>query len=303
MAGVLAKKALSPVAAARYGIRLLFPRLEGRVATYIEHGSIRPVAIEAQHGDGMDRALHPFRRGKLLGVEVALHISAGRIRFIQPGFLGLGECQFHLDLCLAASGQGHNTGVQRPQEQICVIAGHSAVTIQVPMWLVGNLRPLANHIIQQSLHIIGIDQGIPVKIHVSHVFHRGQCLAVHRPFHICLQHRGAGVHVQDLILACKQILGKQVGRQGEWLFCIRQIVERKREAIDAFPRRVVAQLRFDLTIGIGDGGILIHPDVGLGRNGFVDIGQASALLQDGPILPVGGLLPKGHPPWTSRGSG
>ncbi len=78
------------------------------------------------------------------------------------------------------------------------------------------------------------------------------------------------------------------------LFCIRQIVERKREAIDAFPRWVVAQLCFDFSIGIGDGGILIHPDVGLGRNGFVDIGQASTLLQDGPILTVGGLLPKGH---------
>ena len=181
----------------------------------------------------MDCALHPFRRGKLLGVEVTLHVSASRVPLIQSGLLSLGECQFHLDLCRTASGQGHEAGIQRPQEQIRVIAGHGSIPIQVAILLIGNLRPLAHHVIQQGLHIIGIDHRIPVKVHVGHVFHRRQCLAVHSPAHVCLQHRGAGIHVQDLILTCKQVLGKQVGRQGEWLLCIRQIVEHKREAIDA----------------------------------------------------------------------
>ena len=49
----------------------------------------------------MDRSLHTFRRRKLPGVEIPLHISASRVRFIQVGFLGLGQRQLNLDLHLA----------------------------------------------------------------------------------------------------------------------------------------------------------------------------------------------------------
>ena len=80
---------------------VLLPGLVGHIAAHIEHGPIRPVTIESQHWNRMDRSLHTFRRRKLPGVEIPLHISASRVRFIQVGFLGLGQRQLNLDLHLA----------------------------------------------------------------------------------------------------------------------------------------------------------------------------------------------------------
>ena len=60
------------------------------------------------------------------------------------------------------------------------------------------------------------------------------------------------------------------------------------------PIRIVAQLRLDLAVGIGGGGVLLHQDIGLGGDGLGNIGQTRALLQNGPVLATGSLFPEWH---------
>ena len=72
-------------------------------AAYVIHRGVRPVAVEAQHRDGMLRSLHALLRDFALGVYKSFHICARRIVRLKLRLLLIRQDHGDLDVCLAAS--------------------------------------------------------------------------------------------------------------------------------------------------------------------------------------------------------
>ena len=265
----------------------------------IQHGGVRPVAVEAQQGDGVGGQDGAVLGVGGLGIDIALHVSAVGIGGIQLGLLGLGELDADGDVHLSAGGNHHGGGGHALEQELRVVGGDGPVAVEVGHGEVAGRAALlvdAGDMIQDALGVLGVGDAVAVDIRL----HRGsgdEGLAVHGVGHAGSQGSRPGVHEVGgvaglVVLILKDILGEKLRGEGVVLGRIGEVIQREAEAVRAGALRVVAELSLDLAVGGGAGEVAVHQDVGTGGDGAAHVGKASALIQDG-VGQAGGFLDDG----------
>ncbi|CDB30483.1 unknown [Firmicutes bacterium CAG:137] len=74
---------------------------------HLKHGPVAPVTVEAQHRNGVLRALGSLCRSAALGVHKALYVSARGILIVQRRLLSIGQLHRHLHICRAVGRNRH----------------------------------------------------------------------------------------------------------------------------------------------------------------------------------------------------
>ncbi len=230
----------------------------------------------------MGHTQYTFVRGELLGKEIAFYVSAIDIALIQQSLLLFGQSHFHLNLGLAAGGQGDQAGVQLIQQEVRIMRICVAIRIQVGMVQVLNLRSGTGDVVQQRLDIVGVDKTVAIEIAAREVIGRRQFLPVNQPGHVGLKRCGSGVQVA-IRPVTEEALGKQLCRELISLLQVVQRVESEAEFIFTCAVGIVAQLCLDLAVIKAVGGVSMHQDIRVGQNGSAHIGQTCTLLHNGVI--------------------
>ena len=247
----------------------------GGVAALFKHGGRAPVAVVAQHGDGVADTEGPLGGGQGLGENVALDVRAvGRVCQLAL----VAELQGHGDRNGAAGRDRH--GKARPlQPLIGIVAGDGTVAVKVG--LVGTRDALAapGHVGEESVHIRGIAAAVIVEVRDAA---GAEGLPVHGKNRAGAQRRGGGIQIGNAVI-CKGILGEELRREGIAPGFVRQILQAEREVVNAGLPFIRAQIRLHLAVGRGGGGVVAHGDVGLRCDGVAHVGKTRALLQHGPV--------------------
>ena len=278
--------------------------LTGQVSVtgaHVIHGSVGPVAVVAQHRDGVGSALLALFGAGLVGVHIAFDIQAGAVAdLIVHAQEILAECSGHGHMDAAVGGNGHAAGADLAEEQVDIIGVHIAVGIQVRRIGVGDGIPCAGHIVQQGLTVGTSDHAVAVEVAVVQVLGNFgiQVGAVHVPGHVCRQQVG-GIQLEVHSSVLIQSLGEEVGAQHEVAGGVLHVVQGKAEGISTGAAGIRTQLHLHLAVGIGIGGVGIHSDVAACVDGVAHIGKTGALLQHGVIIEIGGQRGSGD----QRGSG
>ena len=265
----------------------------------IQHGGVRPVAVEAQQGDGVGGQDGAVLGAGGLGVDIALHVSAVEIGGIQLGLLGLGELDADGDVHLAAGGNHHGGGGHALEQELRVVGGDGLVAVEVGHGEVaGRAGRIVNagDVIQDALGVQGVGDAVAVDIRL----HRGggdEGLAVHGVGHTGGQGSRPGVQevggvAGGIVLLLEDSLGEELRGEGVVLSRIGEVIQGEAEAVRAGALRVVAELGLDLAVGGGAGEVILHQDVGAGGDGAAHVGKARALIQDG-VGQAGGFLDDG----------
>ena len=126
----------------------------------VVHGRVGPVAVEAQHGDGMDGRGLPFGGGHRLHIEIALQIGAVFVLPVQTGLHRLRQDNLCGDVDAAAGRDLNLPGFQGVQHAIGVIGGDAAVAVNICLGV--DLRQQTGGVIQNPLGIVGV--GIAVAV-------------------------------------------------------------------------------------------------------------------------------------------
>ena len=144
----------------------------------------------------MARGKSALGGGQTVNVEEAFHVSAHRVVGVQLFLLLAGQADGHRDLDLAVCREGQHAAVKALQEQIGVIGVDFAVTVQIGVFGVMELRANAGHIVQQSLGIFAVYDAVTIEVHIANFGLGPQGLAVHSPLHIGTH--GGGPDVQEV---------------------------------------------------------------------------------------------------------
>ena len=249
--------------------------------THIGHGGLGPVAVVAEHRDGMRYAVGAVGRADLGGVDIALNVVA--VPVIVADIVGI-QRDLRNDIQAAARGGDHVDAVERLEDLVRVVGIHVAVLIVVGVFRVGDELFLgARQVIEQEAHVrCG---GGAVVIEVVIPTERGiERFAVHGPFHLGGDIVGRGIAHGNAVIT-PDILGKEIRVQFVLHVLVREVVQREADLIYAGTLGVLAQLRLDLTVsGVIPG--VVHQNVAPGVHGVLRVGKARALLEHGIIIPV-----------------
>ena len=247
----------------------------GVVRTVI-HAGVGPVAVEAQHGDGLNGIDHALCVSSSDDLHEALDVAA--VDIVSEGIL-VGQLHHDLDMDLLAGSHSESSGLQGGQDQVCVKGVDLAVAVQVSLGVDGGQG--TGGMLQNHLGIGGIGQAVAVQIAVQSGAD-GQVLAAHG---VGGSHGKLGgvLAVIGNAVELIQLLGEEVTGQGVGLLSVRDVVDGEAEGVGAGLLGIVTQLGLDLAVGSAGGGVLIHQNVGTGGDGVGHIGQTAALLQDGIV--------------------
>ena len=262
---------------------------------HVIHGSVGPVAVVAQHGDGVGSTGDALGRAHLIGIHIAFHVSAGTAAefvHIVHGILVQRHGQAHMNG--AVGGDLHAALAHLAIEQVNIEGIHIAVLIQVGCIGMGNGIPHAGHIVQQGLAVGQGDGTVAVKVAVLQAFGAlgFNMLAVHDP----AQRRaddGRPVRLEVHTALLCQGLREEVGGKGKVAGGVLQVVDGKAEGVGTGAVGIVAQLHLHLAVSIGVGGIGVHGNVAAGVDGIAHIGKTGALLQHGVVILIGGQRSSG----------
>ena len=162
-----------------------------------------------------------------------------------------------------------------------VIGLHLAVPVQVPVLEILDGGALPGDVVQQGLGVVPIRFTVAIEVTSSQLLLREDGLAPGSPGHIGVQGRCGQVHVLGQLgfiliavgIAHKVILSEHIGRQGEGLCPVFQIVNLEGKLVLAPPLWVLAQLCLDFAVGLA-----VHQDVCICTGGSGGIHQTGALL-------------------------
>ena len=130
-------------------------RLEIPVGTLIVHGTIGPVAVEAENWDGMRRAFDAFFGRKFIREAVSFDVSAAGVVVIEVILGSLIELDRDFDFDAAVGREFDDGLVQRAEDQVCVKGRDFAVFVQViVIELIVGQFDLADCIVQNGLCIV-----------------------------------------------------------------------------------------------------------------------------------------------------
>ena len=245
----------------------------GVVGTVI-HAAVGPVAVEAQHGDGVLGLQQTLGIGSGGDVHKALDVGAADIA-LQSGLVG--QLQLHLDMDLFAGLDGEEAGAQGGQDQVGIEGIDHAVAVEIGLGV--KVSHGTGGVLQDDLGIGGIGQAVAVQV-AGIGGADGDLLRAHGVGgHGGQVHGGVAVvgNSVDLI----ELLGEEITAQGVGLDGVGEVVDGEAEGVDAVLDRIVAQLSLDLAVGGTGIDAAIHQDVGAGGQSGGHIRQAGALLEDG----------------------
>ena len=243
------------------------------------HGGIGPVAVEAQHGDGMGGG-----KGTLLGDQGFHKNEAFHI-----GTVGIGGIQ----VCLGIVGQVHGhgdgdgiTGIHQEialadggQQQMGVVTGDAAVLAHVGDVVDG--ADLAGNIVQNDQSVLFVGDTVVVQV-AAILLAGGNVAALNGVADAHAQSGGALAGIGNAVLG-NHILGEEITADAVDLGLGAEVVQSEAEAVITGAAGIIAQLHLDLAVGCAGVGIGCHPQIGLGGNGAAHIGQTGALLQHGIV--------------------
>ncbi len=267
-----------------HGDILLFPGVDIVHIGGIEHGGIGPVAIEAQHGDGMAGTHSAVSTGQFLGKEEALNVCAVHKVLPEPLPLSIGQGHPDSNPGRAIGRNLCQTSIEHIQKQVGIIGIDHAVAIQIGQLGIGELSPVAQVIVQHHLNILSIHDTVTIEVILRHIFCGLYRRTIHQPLHFCLHGHGSVVHIPGSAIG-EDALREQVGRQEILLLPVGQVVDGEAEGVFTGAVGVGFQLNLDLAVCPGFGGIGLHPDIRACTNGGAHIGKACALTENGVILP------------------
>ena len=128
----------------------------------VEHAGIGPVAVEAQHGDGVGGVLGG-------GVEEALDVGTVGVALVQHGLALGGDIELDQDLHGTAGGQSSGGGGQVLQEDVCIVGVDVAVAVHVCVVLVIQGGDDAGGVIQQSLAVGVVHDTVAIEVTAGHL--------------------------------------------------------------------------------------------------------------------------------------
>ena len=249
------------------------------IGQVVIHGCIGPVAVEAQHGDGMGCGNGTLLGDQGLHKDEALHI----------GTVGIGGIQ----VCLGIIGQIHGngdvdgiTGIHQEialadgsQQQMGIVTGDAAVLAQVSNF--SDLGDLAGDIVQNDQGVLFIRNTIAVQV-AGELLAGGNIAALDGIAHSHVQSGGVLGGIGNAVLG-DHVLGEEITADTVDLGLGAEVVQGEAEAVGTGPVGIVTQLHLDLAVGCAGVGIGCHPQIGLGGHGAAHVGQTGALLQHGIV--------------------
>ena len=247
----------------------------GVVCTVV-HAGIGPVAVEAQHGDGIGGIDHALGIGGGQDLHKALDVGTVDIVF-QSGLVG--QLQLDPDMQHFACLDGEGGGLQGSEDQVCIVGIDQAVAAEVSLG--GDSGAVSGSVLQDDLGIGGIGQAVAVQVAVQSGGD-DQLLGAHG---VGGGHGQVGgvVAVVDDAVQLIQLLGEEVTGQAVGLGGVGEVVDGEAEVVDAVLGGIIAQLHLDLAVGGTGGGGLVHQDVGICSHGIGQVSQTGALLQHGVV--------------------
>ena len=248
----------------------------------IEHRGIGPVAVEAQHGDGVGSTCNALLAANAVGVNIALDVGAVGVVVLNGALPVIGDLDCHIDLDAAISGNSGQS-LSGSQEQVGIVRVNVAIGIKVSLVCVGQLGDNAGSIVQQSLAVQNIHNAVAIEVGAVHAPNSGNLFTVNREGGQCADQSSGGVHVRVSALISSGSLDEEVSRQIVQLIFISQVVDGEGEGVLTGAIGIVAQLSLDLAIGIRSGSVGIHHQIGICHEGCANICKACALLQDGVV--------------------
>ena len=280
-------------------LRIAVAELVGvlQIGAAVEHGGVGVVAVEAEYGDGVLHAQGAVSRSAFADEEEALDVVAVDVLILAQVEGDVGRDGHSL-----AGGHGQAHAVEALKGDLGVVGIHVAVLVQIGVLLVVELEGFIGAPVQQVLGIHAVDHAVAVEVIVL-----GQAsgligLAVHSPDDAGGD--GRGVLGAEVLL---DQLGEELAVELKVQLLIGDVGQLKGGAEGVVEH--FAQLHLDLAVGNGGlggfgGGVGDVSDLneGAGGDGIVDIHQAGALLQDGPVV-AGGRLQQRHGGGHQQGLG
>ena len=246
----------------------------------VDHGRIRPVAVEAQNRDGVDGTQAAVGGIVGLHIDVALDVCAVFIHGIQRLLLRVGQLHGNADVDAAANGNFDGGGVQLHQQQMRVIRRDLAVGIQIrSRQVVAAAVVFTGNIADDCLRVQRVGLAVAVDVAVKAGDDFGVVAEIICKFRV--QRREARIQIRLSILVRKDVLREQVGVDVIALCAAGDVVDGKACGIRAIAVGVIAELGLDLTVGGRAAQVSVHHDIGLGVHRAVHICKTRALVEDG----------------------
>ena len=244
----------------------------------VEHGGVSPVAVEAQHGDGVGSTHDAFLAGNAVSIDIALEVSTVGVIIIDSSLPVIGDLDLNDDFH-AAAGRNSGNSLSCGQEQVSVEGVDVAIVVQVSLVSIGQLGAQAGSVVQESLAVQLVDSTVAIEVQTVHTPDSANFLAINGEGGQSADQSGGGVHIHIVTVAGGS-LDEEVSGQVVQLVNIIQVVDGEGEAVLAGLVGIVAQLSLDLAVGVGLGCVRTHHQVGVSHDSGAHIAQAGALLQD-----------------------
>ena len=249
------------------------------------HARLGPVAVEGQHGDGVDGSLLTLGIGHAPGIDEGLHKGTLGVLHSQlfPGLVA--QLHADADADALAGGDGDGVAAQGGQQQMGVIGVDLTVAADIAAAV--QVGHIAHHIFQQMVGICRVGSAVAVQVTVCAVRAAHGCTGEGRS---ALQRSGPGIQEPNPAVRhiLEHILTEQVCAQRIGLVGIGDVGDGEVEGVDAGTLGIIAQLGLDLVILL-----TLHPDEGIGLRGQIHPGETCALVHQGVVIAAGVLLIKG----------
>ena len=242
------------------------------IAHGVEHGGVRPGAVEAEHRDGVGHVVVALDEGE------RFNVGAARAFGVQRGLLRVGKLDGHGDGTLAVRRNdlillARFGRAELGKQNVSVAGGNAVHAVELgSLEVIGGAVRLAGNVFEDRVGVRLI--GVPVLIHVGgEVDGRS---VIPRIGHVGGKRRGGVLH-QGLVGG--ERLREHVGAQGVFDILIGEVVDLKGIGVFTAAGGIVAELRLDLIVVGGHGGGVVHLNKGLGVHGGLQVRKTRALLE------------------------
>ena len=249
------------------------------IGQMVIHGGIGPVAVEAQHGDGVGRSNLALFRDQGFHKNIAFHIGTVGVSSVQMCLGVVGQVHGHGDSYGITGRNQEVTFANGGQQQMCIVTGDTVAVADIS--IVRDLADLAGHIVQDDHGVLLVGDAVIVEIAGVH-FTGGNIAAFDAVVDTHAQAGGSLVGISDAVDG-DHILSEEITIDAVNLGFGAEVVQCEAEAVSTGTVGIIAQFHLDLTVGGASIGVGIHPQVGVGSDGIAHIGKACALLHHGIV--------------------
>ena len=245
----------------------------------IVHGGIGPVAVEAQHGDGVDGGVRALFRDQRFHKDVPFDVRAVGIHGVQIFSGAVGQVHGHGDGHGAPCGNLKIPFADGSQQQVSVITGNAAAVADVGF--AGDPADLAGHVIQDDQSVLLVGHAVAVEVAAVR-FAGGNTAALDVEADGHAKAGGRLVGIRDAV-DCNRVLREEIAADAVDPGFAAEVVQRKAEAVNTGAGGIIAQLRLDLPVGCAGVCVGGHPQIGVGSDGVAHVGKTGALLHHGAV--------------------